>query len=613
MERWFRVRRWAPFAGAVLALVAFANSQSAAVLSRNLEGELRQLLSERIIEITAIVSLPNRRLSVRDASNAALAALVLGRDPAIAERLLQNVLRVQEPASGTLPWMLQGPVVNDSNAIEFGTQAWGPILLGYADRLSPEMRDSLKSHARVALLALNRRIEPDYTNIYLMNAVNTLLLGQALDDPQVILRGRGRIQAWLRTVIDHGLREFASPTYYATDLNSLMTGYRYAAARVDREVFRHILNFFWTEIAATTLNGKLVGVHSRDYDVIRGVGALNLYLAAEGCTSCELPRDQVAEMIYGYLSRLPGGYQVDPAILALSHESTRLVQARWAAHLGATRTIYIDGTAAIGTVGFGNLSSTDKLFTIDLTRSSNPQVTASFVSSANDNAYGQRIRNEAGRSRSGQLPLNLATAQNGGWVLGNIDVPRPQRSNATDFTTSLLFPANADETRINGNPLTVTIRANSAPETLFLRIGDGCAGLRILSADPAAVVHDAPGDNVDAMRIVWRHSGERARLAFLAHVGPCNNILTAAWMDSIKSVAMIDRTEGDQWSLSATLPDGTVLQVVRDLRTRRALALKGAARLPEGAVFVVNGTDYTSLLRSALAASTAADPNPTGR
>ena len=134
-------------------------------------------------------------ITARDLSNGALALLEMNLDSKAAESWFSLVLDSQNvdrnsAEYGSLPWEIGNSDVRDENSIEFGTEAWGPLLLKYRSKLSPSFLRKLEDRVPAAIVALQRhtsdaspkKVEVSYTNIYLMNSVNLLLLAEAIKD-----------------------------------------------------------------------------------------------------------------------------------------------------------------------------------------------------------------------------------------------------------------------------------------------------------------------------------------------------------------------------------------------------------------------------------------------
>jgi hypothetical protein len=579
-----------------LALLAIA--LPAAFPAHAFDGSLREPLARSLVSQSADVHRrrdSGRQLPLRSYSNAALAALAIDQNAGKAAQLLEVAFLAQDQASGDFPWLQPGErQIQDRNAVEFVTQAWGPLLLGFADRLPAETRDTLARHARNALPALARHNPPvSYTNIYLMNALNTLLIGQAVGDAGAAQNGRRKLEAWRDEVRRNGLREFSSPTYYATNLNSLVAGYLYAKDAADRRLIKGLLDFLWSDIAAHTVDGKLTGPHSRDYDAVFGEGNLNVYLAAEGLRPMENPRQVSIEMIYAILNMGDGGYRPAPDILALAKLPQRTVLARWGNAPAQTRTLHVDGRAAIGSVAGGAFGNTDKLFTIDLRRGPARSLTIGFIPSTSDNPFSERRQNEEGRNIFRHPPGNVGMVQHGGWVLGSYDINPSRERGAMRFTTSLLLPRDADELLLDGKPFRgQPIEARNG-STVTLRVGESCTAIRIVRADssaPPTLTTTGSEQIPEVVRLVIPQASDslRSQIVFLARAGRCDGG-AERWARPVIDAPVQDVREGTTWTLGATV-EGHQIGLRRDLNNRRVLSMVGGDQVAQGSVLSINGT-----------------------
>jgi len=143
------------------------------------------------------------------------------------EGAFQRLEKMQDrdPASktyGNLCWYWHEQKPGDLNAVEFVTQQASLLKLRYSDRLSPSARDSLDPLLNLAVEGIHRhKVDVGYTNIYLMKIWNLLALGEGLKRPELVQEGSVMLDQWIDFTSKNGIREFLSPTYYGTDLDSL--------------------------------------------------------------------------------------------------------------------------------------------------------------------------------------------------------------------------------------------------------------------------------------------------------------------------------------------------------------------------------------------------------
>lgn len=111
-------------------------------------------------------------------------------------------------------WKDQG--VRDPNTVEFCMREIGLTHQYYQDTLKqfPEIWLTFLKISKNALGACKRRRPPEkYTNIALMNALNLMSLGIALDDDLALYEGIERFKRTTRYIWEWGIHEHLTPTY----------------------------------------------------------------------------------------------------------------------------------------------------------------------------------------------------------------------------------------------------------------------------------------------------------------------------------------------------------------------------------------------------------------
>ncbi len=195
-------------------------------------------------------------------------------DLILAEKVLDVVLGCQErrpgdPHLGNFTWMLEDDHVEDLNAVEFNLEHLIPMMLRYAGRLSAPMRARVLDAIRLGLEEIRRLdVSLAYTNICLLDILNTSLGGELLGEREIAERGYHKLAAWMAFTDNQGtVFEWNSPTYGAVDLRALKQladltqdeatriRARTAAGRLGLSTVLHIH-------AAT---GRWAGPHSRAY------------------------------------------------------------------------------------------------------------------------------------------------------------------------------------------------------------------------------------------------------------------------------------------------------------------------------------------------------------
>ena len=123
---------------------------------------------------------------------------------------------------GNFRWRWREGAVLDYNAVEFCMQAGVILWLKHREVIPEPARSTLREILEYAVEGcLRHRVSESYTNIALMNAENLILLGEALDKPEVADEGHARLDRVVLYTYEFGTHEYCSPTYYGTDLDCL--------------------------------------------------------------------------------------------------------------------------------------------------------------------------------------------------------------------------------------------------------------------------------------------------------------------------------------------------------------------------------------------------------
>ncbi|MEM7737683.1 MAG: hypothetical protein AAF267_18040 [Deinococcota bacterium] len=196
------------------------------------------------------------------------------QDLELAEKVLGVVLGCQErdvndPHVGNFYWMLEDDVVQDLNAVEFCLEYLIPMMLQNRARLAKPTQTKVLEAIRLGLAEVAKLdVLVAYSNIALLDIMNTCLGGELLDDPDIRARGQHKLVDWLRFTDSNGTTfEHNSPTYTAICLKALkrIADYvpdeatviraRTALARLGLSAFMHIHKG----------TGRWAGPHSRAY------------------------------------------------------------------------------------------------------------------------------------------------------------------------------------------------------------------------------------------------------------------------------------------------------------------------------------------------------------
>jgi hypothetical protein len=157
-----------------------------------------------------------------------LAANGTPQDLELAEKVLEVVLRCQElhpddPHYGNFYWMLEDSVVFDLNAVEFNLERLIPMMIQHGERLSEGMQRRVLQAIRLGLAEIERlNVLVVYSNITLLDILNTCLGGELLGDSRIAQRGYRKLVEWMQLTAANGTPyEFNSPTYTSVDIRAL--------------------------------------------------------------------------------------------------------------------------------------------------------------------------------------------------------------------------------------------------------------------------------------------------------------------------------------------------------------------------------------------------------
>jgi hypothetical protein len=589
--------------------------------------EVRDGVQRTVKELEGKLTASDAMPVLRDLPNAALAKLLLDHNINEAEELVQRAFALQNmdaksPKFGSIPWQVGHPEIVDDNSIEFCVQALGPIWYLYGDRLSNQFKEEMLPHIRAAFAAIRRHNVPvGYTNMFLMKAVNLILLGEAVQDPTASSEGYAQFDQWLDYTRQNGIHEFDSPTYYGIDLNSLFLGYRFCAKEDAKAKFKAALDYFWTDIAANLFpaRGALTGPHSRDYDFLRGGGSIDVYLFIEGLRR-DLNTDRLdLEKAFILLNDGENGYRPSAKILSLARKMDRIVQQKWDTGPDRDKTTYITDGFAMGSAN-GNYGAQDKPISIQLMSDKDlPDI--SIVPDTTDQPYGKlRIKGSDGHMKPVHQPLHPTIVQEKGALLVLLDLDPSKAGTVESFATNLILPAKADQLTLDGKICSgleefsqgarkdsvVGVREGNTGVAIRLFKLDGCAGKEAV----AALKADRNGLKYGAARLaLYHHRGAptalkdaHIRVGLLIVAAPCAD--EAAFKDLLKRVGAArieEKGAKGSWEVAARIGDLT-LEAGRDLDHRTTLYRRVNGQDVKSPVFSINGEDESTLLAQTTAA-----------
>jgi hypothetical protein len=479
-------------------------------------------------EVAAFDAKAEAEPTTRELTQVALSKLTLGQDPRGVEELVRRALETQDmdersPGYGAFPWRQGHPEIDDPNATEFTLQPLGPILALHKDALSEPLRRSIAHHARAAFVAMeHHEVSVDYTNIFLMRAVALILLGEQIDDDKARKRGCALLDSWLARVKEVGIHEYASPTYYSPDLESLGSGIVCVRDAETKTKLRRALDLLWTDIAASAFAPRrsLAGAHSRDYDFVHGRGGLDVSLWLEGIFEGGRAPGVSPDKALVLIAAGEDGYHPAAQIRALAATATRLVRQRWGEKPGQDRTLYVTPDFAIGSAS-ADYGPQDRTIAVDL---AGDLPVVSVLVDDEDEPFGQKkALDKSGHSKPHHLPCGLTSVQAGGTVLALLDLD-PSRLHearatlATDVTLPRGETILAGSRRVDASkPFVLALEAGAV-----VAVRDGNAGLAVrffgleacAGEKPAVELSaDATSVGLHALRLVaYHHRGDARKL-----------------------------------------------------------------------------------------------------
>jgi len=149
-------------------------------------------------------------------------------DVELAEKVLNVVLGCQElhpddPHYGNFYWMIEDTVVFDLNAVEFALEHLVPMMIEHGSLLSAELQARVLACIRLGLAEVEHlNVLVVYSNITLLDILNSCLGGELLGDARIAQRGYRKLVDWMALTDANGTAyEFNSPTYTWVDIRAL--------------------------------------------------------------------------------------------------------------------------------------------------------------------------------------------------------------------------------------------------------------------------------------------------------------------------------------------------------------------------------------------------------
>jgi hypothetical protein len=577
----------------------------------------RQEAIQSITDLQATLAGPAPDPQTRELTMCAYAALALNipNAVAIAENFLQVAFQAQLP-DGTFPENIHDGYQNSVNWTQFTMLPIGPIFLRYGPLLDGTFVNNAMPYIQAGLQgAMSQSVSPTYTNIYTMQLVNMMLVGQVTGNNAAQEQGFENLNAWISSEQTAGLGEFDSPTYSIVDYGNLLIGENNTSNPMAQARLIEMLNYFSADMCANFVNGfsgNLGGAHSRDYNFPIGDSAIEHFYYYAG-VRLALPD------LYDYngglpvvMNRIENGYSPSPSISAIAASSSRIVRQIWGPGPGQDRYTYICPDYTIGSTS-SYFGPQDKQIAATLpTPQQENQIVAVYDNF--DAPYG--VIQVDGK------PVHLtnapATVQNGATILSLSNLgPQFVTSSTSTYTslaTNFTFPGNAGQIYLDGNLITSgsTVAAN-LNSVLGVRVGNALVAMKAFQIDgyggytPAAYIK-FDGPNNAARFVYYHYQGPAVTIPpaavirsglFLSATSVTTNTQASAFLAQVANTSITPVLTGSTWSASATF-SGATLAVSQNTSTGAILCRKvnGANYTPS--LFVVSTgtttTDYAAML-----------------
>jgi hypothetical protein len=585
--------------------LATAQEAAAPVINRAYVTTSEQSLVQQLAALPKRVEMEGPQIASRTMAEAALCAWLLKHDAAAASHWLDLLWAEQDmdqasPTYGDFSWPLGGKDYRDLNAIQFAMLPAAATLISMGNALPENELRKAKAHCQAAVIASKRqKVAVQYTNIWLMKYTALNLVGQWLEEKDLAAYGEEGLRGWLGHSRKVWFHEYASPTYYMVDHESLTIGRMMTSSPQTKAIYSQILDMLWLDIAAGYLpaRGTLAGAHSRDYDFVGGEGMLKEALWCFGWN------DSPPTVIGNDMSKIlmmvgmhdPQPYQPSRGEKVKDLPVRSLVSTWGDARPGQDRSLWSDGIVTIGSAN-GWYGAQDKSLAIDLPGRPPAVPTISIGADPFNEPYGiGKHADRNGHTKPVRLDLGTLALQHEGTVLALCDARMDRRSipglAESTLDTSVILPLQADEFLLNDRPLELKPGMDqevAVDAVIAMRVGRGLAAIRLLQADAypgetarISLVVDPAGAGVKCARLTVTHhqrghgtieAGTPARTAWLmaAHGAAPNKDPSEELHQLAVKVKDAKVTTGiaeGQWKVTAALADAH-LKIVADAATR---------------------------------------------
>lgn len=513
----------------------------------------------------------------------------------------------QSPTYGNYRWYWREPKVNDRNAVEFAMSTAALTWVGYRDRLPADARQALEAALTLgAEGCVRQKVDVSYTNIFLMRLSNCILIGEALNRPELVAKGRAWFDEWFAYTRANGIHEFSSTTYYGTDLDDLGALANFSREPEVRAQAEAALRLIWTDIAANWFGPYegIAGAHSRDYGFLIGHGYLDQALLRAGWIT-----HAVASESHEAIDDLT--FWPPPVELRARFAAPHVVVQRWGAESWERATHYVGRAFTLGTSGAG-YGAQDRVFALTLAGGPREPI-VSFSLDYRDDPYGQtRMGTADGHEKLTHLLPFVASVQRDSEALLVATYDPAHAKNPAGGKAPIEYKA-VDATFVLPTAVQLfdaTGRAlASAKEVplserglVFLRQGDVATALMFVDATddrgmaaPVAVVRDGAAVGAQRLTAVLARGTPRRAVSIAIWVRAAEGIGSDAQFAAFRNafVASAERARVRKGKDYDVMVAGAAspLRIVLQPQHAKRVAVEGADPAADAGILSVNGTD----------------------
>ena len=422
--------------------------------------------------------------------------------------------------NGNFKWNLKGH--RDANAAAFCLRGASQLVVYHRKTIHKTSPEAWKLLRKMVCKALGycakrsrRNLPEDYTNMMLLNSMNLILLGNALNRPGIAKKAHEQLDALCIYTWEWGIHEFCSPTYTGIQIYSLGLLNKFCAHRLKHRPklspkarrriqktqcqTQQLLKLFWHTVAANQLAAKhhIGGSSSRklgfylersgERDILGQTQWAADWLAQDERKS---PRENL-RAIYSALCLDEFADQVLPTIEPEASQIPRLITHSWGPtifHTGNSRThlIYKDVTLSAVNSAYDRRGDRNRRISarqsMPLTIDFPDYHRCYFVADDQNDPFGKR------HSKKNYPPTLWAATQHAcdalALVLYHPDHIPPKAEPKADLVSYFVLPVppNTNDILLEHTPLDMGDQnlTQNLNQPLFLRLGTAAVGIKLL-------------------------------------------------------------------------------------------------------------------------------------